>query len=392
MPSIFFPKSTPIRALFAFQATFSIIFCFVNVFLNVFLWDHGQTFRGIGVFNLFSVFSIFLFSLLGAYLLQVFGTRATFMTSSILAFFLFFFLLTNTKSLPSLLPLLGMLYGGYVGLFYVGFNLMLIWLSHDSRRQYFIGLESAVATTAQLLTPLASGLFIVSYGYQPIFLIILGIVLIQILICLQIPQLKTNQRYQRRSFFLPENLQMAKLGFSSSAYGFYFAFIQMSYGLFIYFFIQDEFRLGSWNFIFGLISAIMYWIVGKHLNQSNQDLMLGLGMIASIIVTTTLMLSEPFWFILFNLTISVSLPLLWIPTKTCHFTQIKRQAKTKSTAHLERMIQFLVFREFSISLGRLLFFVLTLSSFELGIGISYYTMIILAVLMPFGIWFLNRHH
>lgn len=375
---------SPLKAIFAVQLIFSIIFCFANVFMNVYLWDHGKSFKGIGVFNLFSVSSIFTASLVGAYLLHRLGTRSTFILSSLLALLLFIYLFHAKDSLYTALPLLGVLYGGYVGLFYIGFNLQLLWLANSGNRSYLIGLESMITTLAQLLTPFCAGLFIVHYGYSHTFLIILGLLLLQLVLSIQVPSMRLKERYRKRYFFLAENEDMAKMGLTCAAYGFYFAFVQMSYGLFLFFFLQDEFRLGVWNFIFGCISAIMYWLVGRSLKQSNRDILIGMGMICSMMVTLTLLFSSAPWFVLFNLIVSVSLPLLWIPAKSLHYAQMAREMR------LGHMMQRLVFREFSISLGRICFFLLMIVGFDLGLGASYYLMIVFACFMPVGIWVMSR--
>lgn len=384
---------TPIRSLFTVQLVFSVIFAFANLFLNVYLWDSGKSFWNIGVFNLFSVVSIFLASLLGAYLLQWMGTRSTFICSSLLALFLFFYLFQQGENAITVVPLLGMLYGGYVGLFYIGFNLQILWLSKESNRSFLIGLESAITTMAQLLTPLCAGFFITSYGYPSTFLLITGLLLIKFIFSFRIAPMRMKESYRKRFFFLAESEKMAQMGFASAAYGFYFAFVQMSYGLFFYFLIQDELHLGFWNFIFGGVSGFMYWFVGRTLKQTNRDIFLGMGMIASMVITLTLLLSAPFWFVLFNLTVSVSLPMLWIPTKSNHYAlmvKIAEQYEKKAGNRLGRMMQLLVFREFSISLGRICFFLLMVIGFDFGWGASYYIMLMLACFMPLGIWILGK--
>ncbi len=384
---------TPLRSLFTVHLVFSIIFAFANLFMNIYLWDTGKSFWNIGVFNLFSVVSIFLASLLGAYFLQWMGTRSTFIGSSILALFLFSYLFLSGPNKASVLPLLGMLYGGYVGLFYIGFNLHILWLSKNSNRSLLIGLESTITTLAQLLTPLCAGLFITRQGYPHTFLLITCLLLFQFVLSFRIPSMRMKERYRKRYFFLAENERMAQIGFASASYGFYFAFVQMSYGLFFYFLIQDELQLGLWNFIFGGVSAFMYWFVGRTLNQTNRDIFLSMGMIASMVITLTLLLSAPFWFVLFNLTVSVSLPMLWIPTKATHYTQmidIAEQYEKESGSRLGRMMQLLVFREFSISLGRICFFLLMVMGFDFGWGASYYIMLMLACFMPLGIWVLGK--
>ncbi len=375
---------SPLQAIFSVQLIFSIIFCFVNVFMNVYLWDHGKSFREIGMFNLFSVSSIFGASLIGAYLLHRLGTRSTFLLSSLLALLLFLYLFYAKNSLHSSLPLLGGLYGGYVGLFYIGFNLQMLWLSDSGNRSFLIGLESMITTLAQLLTPFCAGLFIVYYGYSHTFLIILGLLVLQLVLSTQIPGTRMKEGFRKRYFFLAENEDMARMGFTCAAYGFYFAFVQMSYGLFLFFFLQDEFELGAWNFAFGGISAFMYWLVGRSLKQTNRDILIGMGMIGSMMVTLTLFFSSAPWFVLFNLVISVSLPLLWIPAKSLHYAQMARELK------LGRMMQRLVFREFAISLGRICFFLLMIIGFDFRLGASYYLMIVFACFMPVGIWIMSR--
>ena len=381
-----FAQLSPIRLLFMIHMVFSIVVAFVNLFMNVFLWNTGMSFRHIGVFNMFSVTSIFLASLGGAYLLQRFGSRATFILSSLLALVLFIYLFYTSQTLSSLLPFLGMLYGAYVGLFYIGFNLHLLWLAGERNRAYLLGVESAITTSAQLLTPLSAGLFIIHYGYDHTFLVICALLLLQLSFSLVIPGLKMKGEYRKRFFFLAENEGMANLGFSSAAYGFYYAFIQMSFGLFLYLIVKSELDLGSWNFLFGGISALMYWLVGRLLKQSNHEVLLSMGMIASVIVTLTLLLSAPHWFILFNLVISASLPLLWLPAKSTHYAHMKRASQKQ----VGKLMQHLVFREFAISMGRVVFFLIMILGLDLQLGNTYYFMIILAVFMPMGIWILSR--
>ncbi|RXT08132.1 MFS transporter [Ammoniphilus sp. CFH 90114] len=381
---------TPLQSLFSVQLIFCIIFSFANLFMNIFLWDRGQSFWAIGVFNLFSVASIFIASLAGAYLLHLLGTRSTFMISSILALGLFLYLFHAGQASQTLLPVLGLLYGGYVGLFYIGFNLHILQLSDPQNRSYLIGMESTIATVAQLITPLCAGLFITSQGYSHTFFIIIALLILQFLFSAFIPSMKMTEKYQKRYFFLAENEEMAKMGFTSAAYGFYFSFVQMSYGLFFFFFLQNESQLGSWNFVFGAISAVMYWLIGKSLKQSNREIILGMGMISSIMVTLTLFLSAAPWFILFNLIVSIALPMMWIPAKSLHYAQIARTNTTHKEDGFSRMLQRLVFREFAISLGRISFFFIMIIGFDFGLGPAYYIMIALACFMPVGIWLLSR--
>ena len=383
---------SPIRALFAVQIIFSVIFCFASLFLNVYLWDKGQSFRGIGIYNVFSVVSIFVGSILGAYFLQWIGSRATFIGSSVSALLLFSYLFFSNQATDyDTLPLLGILYGSYVGLFYIGFNLHLLWLTEKRNRSYLLGVESAIATAAQLLTPVCAGIMIANQGYVHTFLLILVLLCIQLLLSFSIPGIQMDGGYQKRYFFLAKSDKLARMGFSSLAYGFYFSFIQMSFGLFFYFIVKDEFQLGSWNLLFGAISAIMYWLTGRFLSLSNRDIFLSMGMLGTLIITLSLLLAKSSWFILFNIVIAVSFPLLWLPAKSTHFSDLITEAEKNPIRNkIGQLMQFLVFREFSISVGRLCFFLLLVVGFDFGLGYTYYFMVLLACVMPIGIWILNR--
>lgn len=377
--------TTAWHAIFLAQLVFSVTCAFANLFMNVYLWNRAGAYWHIGVFNLFSVQSIFLSSLCGAYALKKWGTRSAFIISSLLALGLFSYLFVSDLSRPSAIPVLGALYGSYIGLFYIGFNLFMLRLSNVKNRSLLVGLESALATMAQLLTPVAAGYLIAARGYRSAFLIIICLLCSQLVLSARTPKMTILGNFSKRNFFLAENETMARLGFSSAAYGFLYAFIQMSYGLFFYFFTRDELSLGWWNLLFGAVSSVMFWLVGKWLNQSNREIVLRMGMISATIVSLGLFVPVPELFILFNLVISVSLPLLWIPTKTTHYEQMARLARETSGTDdhlLGKMTQLLVFREFSISLGRIAFFLFIVIGFEFGFSVSYYAIVLLAGAMP----------
>ena len=131
----------------------------------------------------------------------------------------------------------------------------------------------------------------------------------------------------------------------------------------------------------------------RMLKQSNRDVFLGMGMLSCTIVTLALLVPVPELFILFNLIISVSLPMLWVPAKSTHYSQmivLAQRLTGLSEGRLGKMMQLLVFREFSISLGRIVFFLLMVIGFDFGLSTSYYVMLFLACLMPFGIWLLAK--
>ncbi|GAB7386352.1 hypothetical protein BSNK01_01870 [Bacillaceae bacterium] len=323
-------------------------------------------------------------------LLQRFGSRSTFVSSACFALLLFLALFLQQKQEVKILPFLGGMYGCYIGLFYAGFNLYLLRYSDERNRPYLMGLESAVTSLAQLLTPLAAGYCITRYGYGAAFGVILTLLLLQVTLSCWAPAFNVSASYRLRDFFWPRDAGMAKLGISSAAYGFFFSFIQLSFGIFIYLFVENEFVLGRWNTVFATVSILSYWWTGKVLKQENREWLARMGMILSTVVTFALFVPAPKWFVLYNLVISVALPLLWVPVKSFHFHALAQRSLRANVPPVTWMVQMLVYREFAISLGRILFFLLIVIGFAEGGRFSYYLLLVLTTFMPVGIYVLNR--
>jgi MFS transporter, YQGE family, putative transporter len=370
--------------LFGVQLIFSIVFSFANLFLNVFLWDSGQSFWDIGIYNVFSALSIFAAFLLGSLLIRWVGSRLIFVISALFACFLFLDLFYTGVVTRSSIPWLGALYGGFIGFFYCGFNLhLLVWARKDNR-SFLIGLEYVITSATQLIVPFVSGFLIVQVGYGVAFFILLILIFIQFLLSCFVPGLRMSKEdSSQTSSRALYNKEMMQMGASCAAFGFFNAFVQMAFGLFLFFFVEDEFHLGSWNLLFGVLTVLAYWTVGKRLNSSNQVLFLNFGMMGSTMVTLVLLMSEPKWFILFNLAVSITLPMIWLPLKSYHYQLIRHSSKMNGREDVGSAMNGLVFRELSLTFGRVCFFLLMLAGFELG-GYAYFVMIGLAVLMPIG--------
>lgn len=369
--------------LFGVQLIFSIVFSFANLFLNVFLWDAGQSFWDIGVYNLFSALAIFLAFMLGSLLIRRFGSRQIFIISALFACLLFFDLFYAGAVTRSSIPWLGVLYGGFIGFFYCGFNLHLLVWAREDNRSFLLGLEYVITSATQLIVPIVSGFFIIKVGYGKTFLFLLILICIQFLLSCIVPSLMIKKEAVRAWPRVLINKDMLHMGASCSAFGFFNAFVQMAFGLFLFFFVENEFHLGSWNLLFGALTVLAYWNVGKRLNSSNQVLFLNLGMMGSMMVTLVLLLSEPKWFILFNLTVSITLPMIWLPLKSYHYQLLTHSTGKKATDEIGSAMTGLVFREFCLTVGRVCFFLLMLAGFELG-GYAYFLMIGLALCMPIG--------
>jgi hypothetical protein len=380
----------PLVAMLATFAIFSIAYSFSNLFINIYVWKQAASLFSVGLFQLFSFLFVFLGFMLGAYVIYFFGSRVNFLFSSLLSLVLYVFLF-QTGDITSVytIILIGILNGSYIGLFFSGLNFYSIWFSKKSQLSNTISLQYIINGFAQIISPLFLGWTIHTYSYNHAFAIAIGILFVQTLFSILTPQVRFRDRFQQRRFFLPKNRKFGFLGISAASFGFFFAFIQMSLSIFMFNFLQNEWDLGEWNTFFALLTILTYTILSKSLLRPYEEILGTIGVILSTIITFVLFIPSPLSFIVFNAIISVSLPMMWRPTYAKQFKAIQNESAHASTNPLTMTMELLVYREFTLCIGRVAFFLLLLSS-QFFIGNYFlYTLIILLCFMPTATFVLN---
>lgn len=355
----------PLVAMFGTFVIFSMANSFSNLFLSIYIWKHHANLITVGWFQLCSFLFIFLGVLFGAFLIRWVGSRINFLTSSLTALSLYIFLILGSIDSLLTISLAGMVNGLYIGLFYAGLNFYSLWFSEQDNVSKVISLQYFINGIVQLVTPPLAGWIIYSKGYDAAFLVAVSILFIQTLCSTVTPQVRIRRSFRRKQFFIPENRKMGFVGLSSASFGFFYAFVHLSVSVFIYMFIQNEWVLGEWNMLFALCSVITYFILGRSLLQPYGEIFGTLGVIISTVITLSLFIPYPTTFIVFSAVISVSLPMMWIPSFTRQFQAIQQEVQRSSANPLTKMMQLLVFREFSLCLGRIAFLILLIINFTL---------------------------
>lgn len=251
----------------------------------------------------------------------------------------------------------GIMNGLYMGLFFAGLNFYSLWFSGKDQLSKVISYQYIINGVMQFCTPLLAGWVIHVKGYETAFFTAILFLCIQTLFSTATPQVKIRYPYHRKGFFIPENRKMGYVGAGAASFGFFYAFIHMSVSIFIYMFVQSEWILGEWNMLFALCSIITYFLVGRTFMQPYKEIVGTLGVLTSTVITLTLFVPYPAAFIVFNAIISVSLPMMWIPSFTQQFQTIQHQVQQSRANPLTKMMQLLVFREFSLCLGRVFFLI-----------------------------------
>jgi MFS family permease len=353
----------PLVAMFGTFVIFSMANSFSNLFLSIYIWKHHANLITVGWFQLCSFLFIFLGVLFGAFMIRWVGSRITFLASSLTALGLYSFLIFGSIDSLASISFAGMVNGLYIGLFYAGLNFYSLWFSEQEQISKVISLQYLINGIVQLITPPLAGWIIHIKGYDAAFLVAVIILFVQALCSTATPQVRIRSSFRRRQFFIPENRKIGYVGLSSASFGFFYAFVHMSVSIFIYMFVQNEWTLGEWNMLFALCSVITYFILGKSLLQPYQEILGTLGVLVSTVMTLTLFVPYPTSFIVFSAVISVSLPMMWIPSFTHQFQTIRQQVQRSSANPLTKMMQLLVFREFSLCLGRIAFLTLLILNF-----------------------------
>jgi hypothetical protein len=164
----------------------------------------------------------------------------------------------------------------------------------------------------------------------------------------------------------------------------------MSLSIFIFNFLQNEWNLGEWNTFFALLTIGTYILLGKSLLKPFEEILGTIGVILSTMITFVLFIPSPITFIVFNAIISVSLPMMWRPSFAQQFKTIQNQSVRSSSNPLTKTMELLVYREFTLCIGRLAFFILLICS-QFFIGEYFlYLLIVLLCFMPAATFVLSQ--
>ena len=380
----------PLFAVFCSYSIFSVAYSFSTIFFNIYIWKHHDNLITLGWFQLCSFLFTFVGFLIGAHLIHRAGSRMNFLGSAVVALILYSSLIWMSFQSLAAIGIAGLLNGLYVGLFFAGLNFYSLWFAEQKQVPRIFGLQYMVSGSGQLLTPPLAGWLIYWKGYDLAFLAAVSIVTVQAVFSLATPRVKIPYPFQRRRFFVPVDKNMSWVGFSAASFGFFFAFVNMSLSIFVYLFVQNEWDVGEWNTLFALLSILTYFFLGKSMLKSHHEMIATLGIIFTTVVTVTLLVPAPFIFIIFNAVISVSLPMFWIPSFTRQFDIIHRQVQRSSANPLTTMMELLVYREFTLCLGRLAFFILLMITYTWLNHHALQVIIMVLSFMPAAVYVLSR--
>ncbi|HWY79239.1 MAG TPA: MFS transporter, partial [Candidatus Sulfotelmatobacter sp.] len=269
---------------------YNVISPMLGVFINAFLWRQSHDVVLIALYNL----AVYAAVPLGFYLNGIFMKK--FSSGTLYTFGLLIGGLTCTAliflSLTTMLAVLifGFLYGIAVGLYWANRNLLTLRTTESDNRIYFSGLESSSQTITTISIPLLIGYFIIFgiiihrytpvQGYQMLTIIVLliigwiGFIMNKFHLSLQkAPQLLLSTASMSwKKFRLYEFI----LGFINGASAFLPTLIVLSI-------LGTEDKLGTIQAFAAILTAVIIYTLGKHLNIKHRIIILTASVLSSIV-------------------------------------------------------------------------------------------------------------
>src|SRR3989339_2045451 len=272
---------------------------FIGLFLPVFLLQQYQSLQAVIWFYFWTWFLYLLLAAPGARLMNVFGiTKVMIYSLPFLAFFylaLYFFendVLVWTVVAGLSLTLYRMLY-------WVPYHTDFASFSEGKNRGKQISLLDSISTFLGILTPFISGFLIMEFGFKPVFVIVVVLILTSMLPLYFLPEVKEKftWSYQRtwQEFFAGSNRKMMLAYIGEGAENWIGGGL---WPIFIWQLLEGrELQVGILTSAINLIAVILNLAMGDYTDRFNKrklmragSILYSLGWIAKMFVTTAFQL------------------------------------------------------------------------------------------------------
>ncbi|WP_134704406.1 MFS transporter [Ammoniphilus sp. YIM 78166] len=372
------------------NTVFSSVVSFSNIFINIFLWNQGKSLRTIGIYNLTVFTFLFIGYLFGSYVMKWTNSRMALFLSALVLATVFVFLLLQQENIVQYVVPLGALYGLATGMYFSGFNLFSVLLTNAENRQFFVGMEQLTERLSALVTPILFSYLIMWFSYTDTFRMILVLLVIQTLVSLFTPLYHSD--FRLRSFNYRETWRQYKLILISIlAFGFLQSVIQLAGSVLLFSFIQQETVIGWLNTLFALVGIMTVIFLSRTFPVKRKLRIAYIGAITTTLTVPLLLIEDKWFLIVFNLLVSIALPLLWVPVSVTHFGKIKQIAcQSDVVCEPSSTIHYLMIREGMLSIGRASFYLLLILGFDFKHGLHLIPIILVSMMIPVFIFIFNR--
>lgn len=358
-----------LKLLIGIGGLYSLSIALSNSFVNVFLWKQSNRMLDIALYN-FAIAAIqpFAFVVAGKVAKKI--DRIVVLRLGVIILSLFFmsvlaFGSNGTKNVILFGFLLGMGYGFY----WLAFNVLTFEITEPETRDFFNGFLGIMMSLSGMIGPFVSGIVISSFekftGYTVIFFVSLVL-----FVCAVILSFFLNRRSSIGAFTLKTVYRETKVNsnwrnvlfahfFQGLREGI-FAFVVI---IFVYIATNSEMAIGTFSLLMSFTQFIMYYLVFRFVSEKFRKtaILLG-GIMLYFSIYIILFQLSYFTLLIYAVVISIAYPLLLVPYQSITYDVIGKASKAA-----ERRVEYIVFREVFVNVGRTLsitVFIICVSLFQ----------------------------
>ena len=341
------------KILLLIASLFTIGIGLSNTFVNVYIWRLKQNFVLIGIYNLFiHIFTPITFVLSGYLSKNRNGTIALRLGIIFHALFFFIILILQKKAANYVIPL-GSFLGIAAGFYWLAFQVLTFDLTNDMNRDTFNSYHGMFGALSGMFAPLTAGFIINTQknltGYYIVFGISLAIFIIIIAISTVLKTYKFEGKFKLGYIIKNSRTSWRSILTSNFFFGIRNGILMFLINLLIFIVVQNELSIGKTTLIGAFISIVSFQIIEKIMKPDKRKIFLTTGTIMMLLAVTPILLKINFInIIIFIIINSFFTPFFNVPFHSASYNIIDK------SGHPSERIEYIIFREIALNLGRIL--------------------------------------
>jgi len=358
-----FLANRELNELYASIAIRHFALSMISIFIPIFLLKIGFTITQTLAFYTIITITHAFFSLPVAKIAGKYGFKHLIIFSIPLRL-IFYSLLYTLEHSPLFFFILPLIIGIERSLFWTGYHVDFAKFSDQKNRARELGTAKIIISLATITGPLLGGLFITNIGFN--FLLIL----VSLLLILSIfPLILSSDKHEKIDTSLKGIFRGQKIKdfFSFLGHGIEGAVFDTIWPIFIFFIILNNYTsLGTVHTLSLIFSLLFIIIIGKLADKNRRKILRAGALINSLIWIMKYNIKTAFQVFTIDSLQGISKKLINIPFNALGYDK----------ANKDKVLRFIVFREFSVNLGSaILFFIMIFIanlkiSFFIGVGAS----------------------
>ncbi|SFI19456.1 hypothetical protein SAMN05192551_10845 [Tindallia magadiensis] len=286
------------------QAIYSIFKSFIMIFVNIYLWQTGESIQGVALFNMFNYTAAFL-SFYIANKIALVNMKLNYIGSSLAFIMLFTITAIFQEGVNDYAALMGIFGGIGDGLFFFNMNYYQAYQLDREEADTFMSMVGMVTKASSIGTPVLSGIVISRFGFNAMIYVLLLLVTAQMVNGIFLPKTNIQSMFRiniKKMFRCKDQKRILLTHAIHAPYG---QFIIMANSVFLYSFTRSEVVMGYLNTAFAIASILLYMVYLKLRSHFTRKTLTQIGVLA-LGLSIAVLFKPDFWtFVVFSLTVGL---------------------------------------------------------------------------------------